>query len=860
MQLIAEIEGGGGRYIPLSKTGAIELDGLTHIVSTHIEFPEYAQALDCGIAVVKPSWVTLSVNKNKQASPRQHSPDPSQFFHDVVLTCAGLPAGDQDAIMAGVIALGGQYSGPLSKIVTHVVTTSMNSEKCQLVLDKGLCVKIVLPHWFDDCLKLGKKISERPYQLPDSELLTIGNVGPVRVNPSPFVQGASDAMPQAVPYLTPSSSPSDSRKHLNAFMSKTLFLGQDLSLSEHLNINIEGLIYHGGGTLVGSVADADIYVGQYRDTAEFSTAFRANKIIGNLSWLYNVINRNNWSNPLNRLLHYPVPRNGIPGFENMRISVSNYSGDARIYVQNLIKECGAEFTKSMRQDNTHLITAHTASEKCEAAREWNINVINHIWLEESYAKCVVQSLSNPRYSHFPARTNLGEVCGQTAIDPKRIEQVYVPKLTSPRKLAKSSPKKAVPVSSAPFGRSPLSAKEIDAIEGAEPAGEDEETEAEDEQPEVVKKRRGRPSKTAAASRHVSEEKENQSPLLNGSSGRASKVKAMGALHMQAGDIALFQREMKRKGGVTHGGRRSSVADNGDSPLPTGRARKRLSEEASYEATAEGSALSDGETQKQAKPSKKAKTIGTAACTAPELPPIKYRMAVTGYDRWVNDKHQESKDKITLRQLGVQLMVEPNKIDILVAPKIMRTRKFIAALVNAPVVVHSNFLDTALEQNELIDDPPLLEDKVNEAHYDFDLSDSLRRAQVNKGRLFRGWDIYVTKDLPGGFATYKDIITANGGAALLYAGRTGVMLKKRWANDPEAGEELQNQGGNAEFESVYLVSSGSNADKKLWKAFRDTAKKQNLVARIVKGDWLLNTAMRQHIRWEPKWDWANDACP
>ena len=84
----------------------------------------------------------------------------------------------------------------------------------------------------------------------------------------------------------------------------------------------------------------------------------------------------------------------------MRISISNYTGDSRVYLENLIRYSGAEFTKTMKQDNTHLITAHMQSEKCDAAQEWNINIVNHIWLEESYAKCVAQSLTNPRYTHF----------------------------------------------------------------------------------------------------------------------------------------------------------------------------------------------------------------------------------------------------------------------------------------------------------------------------------------------------------------------------------------------------------------------------------------------------------------------------
>lgn len=39
------------------------------------------------------------------------------------------------------------------------------------------------------------------------------------------------------------------------------------------------------------------------------------------------------------------------------ITVSNYGGEARLYLENLIEAAGARFTKSMKAENTHLITA-----------------------------------------------------------------------------------------------------------------------------------------------------------------------------------------------------------------------------------------------------------------------------------------------------------------------------------------------------------------------------------------------------------------------------------------------------------------------------------------------------------------------
>lgn len=137
---------------------------------------------------------------------------------------------------------------------------------------------------------------------------------------------------------------------------------------------------------------------------------------------------------------------------------------------------------------------------------------------------------------------------------------------------------------------------------------------------------------------------------------------------------------------------------------------------------------------------------------------------------------------------------------------------------------------------------------------FNLVDALARAKVNDHKLFRGWSIFVTRDIPGTFDTFKSIITLNGGQAMMYQGRTGTTIpKRRLRDDPSAGGESQHQGGDEEYDCVYLVSGSSDAEQKLWKPFTDMAAKQDLEARIVKADWLLHAAMSQQITWKDMWE-------
>lgn len=59
-----------------------------------------------------------------------------------------------------------------------------------------------------------------------------------------------------------------------------------------------------------------------------------------------------------------------------------------------------------------------------AALEWNIRIVNHLWIEETYAKWKLQSITTPRYIYFSPQTNLMEMVGNTPIDMDTIKFFY----------------------------------------------------------------------------------------------------------------------------------------------------------------------------------------------------------------------------------------------------------------------------------------------------------------------------------------------------------------------------------------------------------------------------------------------------
>ncbi|KAF2189689.1 hypothetical protein K469DRAFT_658761 [Zopfia rhizophila CBS 207.26] len=817
----------GGTLIPFdADVGRIgKLSEITHIISLTSDFPDYHAALDLYVNVVKPAWIDACLKISKVKNPRAFSPDPALFMNEVIICCGNIPEGDKEAIAGGVLALGGQHSGALSKQVTHLIALGKEDERVKLAMDKRLRCSIVLPHWFDDCLKLGRRISEDPYTLPDPEILDVeaGNIRPARASPLIREAIAPEPANDPVPPPTLPAEPIRSRA-IQAFKGKSIMLGDDLQLNSRLKGVIEGLVQAGGGQMTSNVDAAHIYVCNYRAGADYIKASQAKKDVGNLSWLYFMIAHNAWTNPMRRMMHYPRPPDGISGFQSYKISISSYTGEARVYLENLVKACGAEFTKTFKQDNTHLITAHTQSEKCEAAKEWNVHVVNHLWLEESYAKCKQQTLTNPRYTYFPSRTNLGEVLGQTEIDRDAVEKFFFSKARKMKAVKEAAQQDGVPGSSAPVSR-----VTSDPVPRSSPLAE--KTRRTKSGPELA---------TPSAVRRI-DGKENETPGTTGS--RGAKDRAMLKLHDAAPDIAKFEKEMKRKGGVIHGGRRERDAEAGEKGKKT-KGRESVGSKRSFDEVEDNEEDSVDEISPEPAKNKKVKKG--------KLPPIKFRMLLSKDERWANNPDKESRDKNKMREIGLFIMDQNKNVDILCAPKVVRTRKFVTAFASAPTLVSTSYLDSALKNNKLPppEKHPLLDREFEKTH-GIRLDEALERAKQNKKHLLKNWTIFVTEAVSGGYETFRDIIEANGGQCSMWKGRTtNVTASKRTI---DASNEVSQNQEEDEGDVLYLVSEKKKQEFPLWKKFREMAEKHDMIPRIVTTEWLLFVAMAQYVHFDSKWE-------
>ena len=689
--------------------------------------------------------------------------------------------------------MGAQYSAALTKACTHLVTLSIDRPQAKLVLDKKLSTKLVLPHWFDKCFLLGKKLDEHPYALPDPPCFKPG--GQIRkIEDSEGAEGPLSGACLLEPSFTPPASPSKHRRGLTVFRNHAIHLSQDLDITPHLQHSLRDMIHNGGGLVVDTLDEADTLICQYRDRSLFRQAVTDGKDAGNLNWLYALIKNNRWTSPLRRLLHTPIPNGGIPGFERFKITISNYTGEARVYLESLTKAAGGNFTRTMTQENTHLITAHMNGEKVQAANEWNVQIVNHLWLEESYAKLQIQAMGvDNKYTKFPSKTNLGEVIGQTPVDRERLVRCYSNKIIPPKR-SRGGALEPVDSNTHTPDRS---------VHGGATTGS--------------------PTASSASS------KENSTMLQSG--GRGAKDRALSKLHKMAPDIALFQKETKRRGGVIYGGRKVNDPDRvASDPTPTRAHRKRSSSTnaPSSEGTGEIAETDEPAPKKRRQRGKKTQEI-------------KYRFVVTHQDQfeWNQDQRR------SVREIGMvetDQVPENEKFDVLVAPKVLKTPNFLAAVAAGATIVRPDWLKHALD-SDVVPDPRnyLLNDKCP-GNVDIQTALANSRENKNKGGLFKGWTIYCTERDRARFDSIAKVVKRNRGGCLSYQGRN---------TKPPTRASLKEDGAR-----LFLVSSSSKEDKALWPKFKDMALQAGYEPVIKQHDWLVNVALTQDLQlWEDEYGLA-----
>lgn len=421
--LTITLEGNGAESVPLEEA--------THIITLTLDFEGQDRAKG-GSVTVTDYWAQRSLILGRLQLVQNFSPDPSMLFSGVVACATDLVPSDVEVLSAGITALGGQWRAGLTRDVTHLFAVGPGSEKYRTALryQKDTQVKVLLPHWFDDSVRLGIcGLSTMAYEWPEPSLLTVGR-------PSPETGVAGDSL------LRPQNKTSQEKKALykaalitaeqeaklgraeprNIWDRRRVLLSPDLELSDGRRQAIDAGIVRSGGVVVEYDAkrvdveyDFDVLIARYRWGDLYVKGVNERKLIGSLTWLFHVQCTGTIGTPTAQLLHYPIPKKPIEGFSAHEITVTNYTGDARDYLKKLIGLMGATFTPSMSGKNTVLIAANISGNKANKARNWSIPVVNHTWLEDCFIQWKNITVGLEKYVVFPPGLDFSDNLGERGL-------------------------------------------------------------------------------------------------------------------------------------------------------------------------------------------------------------------------------------------------------------------------------------------------------------------------------------------------------------------------------------------------------------------------------------------------------------
>ncbi|KAJ2783288.1 regulator of Ty1 Transposition [Coemansia javaensis] len=800
---------------------------VTHVVSPDVHFGEYAACVAAGVSVVTARWVERSAAAGWRYVERFFSAAAEDIFSGMVVVPTQMPASDKEGLLSAVMALGGQWRAKMRPDVTHLVLLRDEGPRFEYARAHPECgIAAILPHWFKDTLNLRCRVPQEPYTFPDPPLLRGlterpaaadkqaadkqaaekqaadkqaadkqaadkqaadgDNRGPLAVprratsgdsafelpTPgTPFLAGYAVAVETRLLYSLSPDARARLAQRLREAGAEVLEPAQPLP----------GAPGSGGAaprelpeSLVADWERVDILLCQHREGYDYSKASRLGKLVGTLVWLYQAFLTEVVTPPTRRLLHYPPPTTGVPGMARLRITISNYVGDARKYLQCLVAAMGAEFTPTMGRSTTHLVTACPAGAKYERAMAWNVDVVNHFWLEHCFQQWKLLSVSHPTFTYFPQLPVLGSLVGDTEVSLRRLGRWV--DAAHGGSAAESSDMDILNDSDLEDGAGAVAVKtdrsHIYEVPAQPPPPAGSESGDDEEELHSVADSDGSGQQEPGADGPGAD-----GPGADGPAGRAvlgqlrhtSRAAAMAASKtlnemMQAANI--FETEMRRERLCRYrrgaAGRRTLVLGDdeaeaeaegaaADPPEAAGRAKRDGADAAAAEASLAAAATTGG--------GGGAKRARTSAA--------RVRIMFTQVRPTLEEQER-------ILDMGGEIVDAATDATHLVCKSVKRTFKMLMALASGRVMILGrNWMEDSLERGQWISVDIFrggaeaakysVVDHEAEERWKFRLDESLRRA--HRRRLLEGVTVLVTRSVQPAFATLRPLVEIAGGEAV-----------------------------------------------------------------------------------------------
>ncbi|KAI0029197.1 hypothetical protein K488DRAFT_56969 [Vararia minispora EC-137] len=420
------------QLLTANKGTAVPLSEATHIISSTVDFDGRQEVAD-GALIVSDLWVQRSLVLGRVMPEKEFSPEHDKLFSGVVACATGLLPQDVEVISAAIEALGGAWRHGLTRDVTHLFAQSSSSDKYKSAMhfQSKTEVCVLVPQWFEDTIRFGyRDIPTAPYEWPAPTVLKSGHA-------RDGIPGATTAQEMRALYKLPKERKDFYRHVLEDMipdMTKDVWAGRrvlfapDLGTTEDRLEALEASVVRCGGRIVEwegdfdavNVEDFDVLIARYRWGRVYVQAVRDNKLVGSLAWLFHVHGIGAITAPTDQLLHFPIPRKPIENFDQHEITITNYTGPSREYVKRLIDIMGARFTASMSGKNTVVVAGFVFGQKTTKAKNWNIPILNHTWLEDCFVQWRSLPAANDKYIRFPPGLDFARVLGTRGLGRRNV--------------------------------------------------------------------------------------------------------------------------------------------------------------------------------------------------------------------------------------------------------------------------------------------------------------------------------------------------------------------------------------------------------------------------------------------------------
>jgi len=260
-----------------------------------------------------------------------------------------LPRGDIEVLASVILEYGGHWREGLTRDVTHLFCTNINSDKYRASQQfKKSKVIAVLPHWFDYCWKLHRQVPTKIFEFPDPICMkkTEDRVAfraqalqAMKSDPDPMHLARDIDMKFIFEALDDEVPPPETINHV--WDRRKIILSHSLELEPERREALKGRIENARGVLISTtddddeadkVEDADVFITHFRRGAAYAKALALGKLIGTLRWFCCVERCGVVISPLDNLLHYPSRLRPVDGLAGQVRWIISFTVNAKISI------------------------------------------------------------------------------------------------------------------------------------------------------------------------------------------------------------------------------------------------------------------------------------------------------------------------------------------------------------------------------------------------------------------------------------------------------------------------------------------------------------------------------------------------